>query len=944
MLGRAAELARIAAVAAQDPPRPWALTLAGEAGIGKSVLWRAAVTAARNASRGFVLTGRAAEEESGLAYAALTDLMEPLAAGNLDHLPVPQARALALALLLVDNDGQGPADARTVGTAVLGVLRRAAADGPLLLAIDDVQWIDSASARVLAFALRRAVHDGLPVGLLMTQRTPGEHPLSAAVGEVHETLEVGAVTLAVLRELMRERLGLVLTRPQLVRLDEACRGNPLLALEMGRELARLDRWPLPGEPLPVPAEAGRLIAGRIARLGTLDRDVLFVAAAASDPATETIATVLERMPTEVAAAATRHAAAGLLDGWAFTHPLIAAAALAAPPSTVRRALHARLAELAASPEERGRHAALAAEGPNATTAACVDAAALAARRRGAPFNAAAWSEAAADLTPQHDRSSLGAARRVRAARWFGESGAIERARAVLDLALADLEPGDARAEALELAAQMAGWCDGPAAVVTQAERALGDAGDPIVRARVLLRLAAQADHVGAASALPWAVEAVELLEGAGAEERDPDLVACALLQRASLQFATGRGDDEAAVRRAAALLADEPRSTPDGEVRPEGYRAHQDRTVWAIVHDRFDAALGAYLTELDRAHARGHDRPIPIIEAEIAQLAAWSGDLGGAERHAQAALDAAAFSDHPQGRTAGLAAVAHVAMLRGDLESAERAATEALTAHPVDDWLTLRLRAILGSAALARGDAATAARRLGALLDVTAAQGGRESLDGRFAGDLVEAAVAAGDLARARSTVELLEGSVTLMPRPWVRAIAARSRALLEAAEGDLDGAMTTIERALANHDVLPMPLERARSELVAGRIARRRKERRRAGVHLDRAVEQLAAVGAKAWLAIAEAERARLGRRTATGAGLTQTEEHVARLAARGLTNREVGEAAFLTPKSVEGVLARVYVKLGIRSRAELGAWVAGLEPGHGTGKPPFREAAPSA
>ena len=109
---------------------------------------------------------------------------------------------------------------------------------------------------------------------------------------------------------------------------------------------------------------------------------------------------------------------------------------------------------------------------------------------------------------------------------------------------------------------------------------------------------------------------------------------------------------------------------------------------------------------------------------------------------------------------------------------------------------------------------------------------------------------------------------MTLMPRPWVRAIAARSRALLEAAEGDLDGAMTTIERALANHDALPMPLERARSELVAGRIARRRKERRRAGVHLDRAVEQLAAVGAKAWLAIAEAERARLGRRTATARG----------------------------------------------------------------------------
>ena len=124
------------------------------------------------------------------------------------------------------------------------------------------------------------------------------------------------------------------------------------------------------------------------------------------------------------------------------------------------------------------------------------------------------------------------------------------------------------------------------------------------------------------------------------------------------------------------------------------------------------------------------------------------------------------------------------------------------------------------------------------------------------------------------------------------------------------------------------MPVERARTALIAGRIARRRKDRARARTLLEEAVEGFAAVGAEAWRSIAAAEASRLGRRSGVTDDLTETERQVARLAAGGMTNREVGEAAFLTPKSVEGVLARVYGKLGIRSRAELGAWLANQPP----------------
>ena len=175
--------------------------------------------------------------------------------------------------------------------------------------------------------------------------------------------------------------------------------------------------------------------------------------------------------------------------------------------------------------------------------------------------------------------------------------------------------------------------------------------------------------------------------------------------------------------------------------------------------------------------------------------------------------------------------------------------------------------------------------------------------------------------------VDALQTSARQVPRPWVLTNAARGRALLRAADGDLDAAVTAVAEALREAALLPMPFERARTELIAGRIARRRKSKREAMSHLDRARAIFDELGARAWIEITDAELARMGRRAASSDTLTETETVVARLAARGLTNRQVGEAAFLTPKSVEGVLARAYGKLGIRSRAELGAWLRSQE-----------------
>ena len=240
-------------------------------------------------------------------------------------------------------------------------------------------------------------------------------------------------------------------------------------------------------------------------------------------------------------------------------------------------------------------------------------------------------------------------------------------------------------------------------------------------------------------------------------------------------------------------------------------------------------------------------------------------------------------------------------------------------------WATATGRSSVSSA-LVRGDAAAAEEILASVLDEQLARDGREALELRLGGDLVEAAVTAGDLDRAEAVLALQGQTLATTPRPWLRVVALRGRALLEAARGDLDAADAHVTEALAVAQGLEMPIERARTQLVAGRIARRRKDRRRAGERLDEAATTFEAVGASAWLAITRAEAARLGRRTvADPDALTETEDQVARLAAAGRTNREVADAVFLSPKSVEGVLSRVYLKLGIRSRAELGAWLAG-------------------
>ena len=251
----------------------------GEAGAGKTTLWLAAHEEARE--RGYrVLETRPAEAEAGLPFAGLGDLVESTLDEVLDELPEPQADALRVALLLAPPGG-APPDERAVAVAVLGVLRELAGTGPVLVAVDDVQWLDPPSAKVVSFAWRRLREE--PVGLLLAHRLGTDAPAGLADDERVSPLAVGPLALGAVHRLLHSRLGLVLPRPALRRVHEVSGGNPFFALELGRALQAHEAELSPGEPLPVPDRLQELVRVRLEALPPESRDVLAAAAALSQP-------------------------------------------------------------------------------------------------------------------------------------------------------------------------------------------------------------------------------------------------------------------------------------------------------------------------------------------------------------------------------------------------------------------------------------------------------------------------------------------------------------------------------------------------------------------------------------------------------------------------------------------------------------------------------------
>ncbi len=885
---------------------PSATRLVGPAGIGKTALWEYAVSRVE-AAGWHVLAVRAAASEIALAWVGLTDLLARLDDSVLAELPEPQRDAIRAATLRTST-GPTPPDERTLGTALLATLHRLAASAPVLVALDDAAHLDPASARTLQFALRRL--EAQPVHVLATARGG---PDSVPDGD-QLTLEVGPMSIASLFQLVRDRVGLTFPRPTLVRIHDTSGGNPLYALELARALGRSEIRAEPGTPLELPGSLRSLVADRVAVLDPAVR-LLLAAAAASPrlPADGEDATIL--------ALAVAQALVVIADGMIRpAHPLVAATAYGSLDPVERAALHRRLASASTDPIERARHLAIAFPEIDPDVAQSLEEGAALAADRGAVEAATDLARLAVSRTADDDPRRL--ARVEQLASLLFEAGDTAGAAAQQRAAVTLCPPGSVRGRAQIRLAELIVESEGWSAAIPHLQRALADAyDDSELAAEVHLTWSAVC-YDDADESYEQAAQAVALL--AGIADPDPAILGGALCQAASAQFRAGRGLDHERLLRAIELE-----------------QAHPTRRL----SDRADAAYAAllkYADELEEADRRfavllaeaqssGDVSSLSYVHSHLPQLALWRGNVAQARELAEqhlALAEAAGMAAQADGARFLCALVATVDGRADGIEATMAADLVAATAAGAA-WDTQRLHGVLGMLAWSRGDTVVALGHFDAWCAVLVRIGLREPGYTRYHLDYAEALVSGGRLADARTFLDDLAAKAELSGRGYAHAVVSAGRALVLAAEGDVVGARAEAQAALRRHKTLPLRFDRARCLLILGQVCRRAKAKLSAREALTEALAEFAAMGAAPWHARAAAELARVNIRPAASDELTVTEHRVAELAAAGLTNRQVAERLFLATKTVEANLARVYRKLGIESRAELGARFGGAQAG---------------
>ncbi len=911
LFGRDPEVEALRAACDAVSSGPVGILIQGEAGIGKTSLLRELLAEADK--RGFLLLrAQPVESETQLSYAALGDLLEPVVDDLAGEVPGHHARTLDVALLRADPAAD-PADGREVGVALREAFRVLAGRGPLLVAVDDLQWIDRPSARALAFALRRL--DAEPVGFAGARRPRPPDLVWTALErslppERLHHLDIGPVDVDAVDALVRDRLGVGLPRPFLVRLHRGSGGNPFYAVEIARALQRRGLPLVPDERLPLPDSLRSLVLEPVATLPAPARDGLLTVAALSNPTPSLLRDVWD----DLEPAFDRGVLTLDGDRVRFSHPLLRSAVYATVAGPARGHLHRRLAVLVTDPEEQARHLALVTDSPDPGVAGALDAAAARAVGRGAPDAAAALAEDALRLTAPED----GPARRRRcllAAQQHATTGNSERAATLLKEAAALSRPGTQRALPLVLLGKIR-QVTGPLAETAGIfEAALADsARDPELETRVRAELAfthvwagnpraaapyaaaalAAAEHLGDATTLASAMAAHGLVAFFRAEEPDPGIVE---------RFEhLGLHGDVPVDRRPALLLASRNRWLGD----LEGPRR-------------------VYESELRAATDRGDDADLPFLLGTLAHLECLVGNAEAADGYAENAVALA----RQTGQSVRLATILSVRALvdarLGRVAAARAAATEGieLGARTGAGPAVVVNVGVIGFLELSLGDAAAAHERLGPLAQLSLSSGMVEPSVARWLPDEVEALVALGEPGAAGELLDPFEERAQALDRPWPVAAALRCRGALLAAGGDRSGAIATLEGAVRAHERVQEPFELGRTLLMLGTVARRAKQKRAARDALGAARDAFRATRSPLWAARADQELAGVGAAAAAPGELTPTEERVAGLAATGSTNREIADALLMSPKTVGHHLSRVYAKLGIRSRTQLAARV---------------------
>lgn len=905
---RETESAAIAEFLDTAATEPSGLVIDGERGIGKTTLWLDGVEQARR--RGWaVLATRPVEAESVLAYASLADLLGGVDAAEFTHLPAPQQVAIDRVLLRGDA-ADAATDPRAVAAAFRSVVDGLAAVGPVLIAVDDLQWIDRSSAAAVAFAARRLSG---PVGVFATLRTDLDSSIDASWlslprPDAIERLMLGPLSLGALHIVLSERLKRSIPRRRMVRIHEVSAGNPFYALELGRAMSDDHA----DDDTSLPPTLSDLVRARIGGLDPAVQDILLAAACAAAPTVELVALATDTPASRVVEIMADAEATGIIryegERLRFGHPLLAAGVYGDTPAFLRRAMHRRLADVVTEPELRARHLAHAATTGDAHTLQALDAAAITARSRGAPAAAAELLDLAIGL----GGDTVG--RRIRAAEHHFHATNFAEASSRLERIIETSGSGEARADALRVLADVRTAEENFDEMVTVLKRVLTESADDLelrVRSLVLLSYA-QLNIVEWDEAAHNIDEAVELATRLGR----PELLSQALAFQTMLRFCAGHGFDEATMALALEL------EDPSTDI-PLGVQASPQNAILLAWTGQLARGYEALKAVRQRALDRGQEHELAIIDAHCTWIALWRGALADAALLAEDALERARAMDNPHPLFAALTMQAGVAAYGGQEHRARDAIAEALAqaqrfGAPPTTRYTI---ATLGFLELSLGNHAAALSTLEPLLAlIDAAPMALEIVVAMFVPDAAEALVAMDRLDDAEHLIGRFESDGRRLDRAWMLACGGRCRAMLLAAHGDVDAASLTVQQAMVEHDRLPMPFERARTQLLLGQLQRRQRRKEGAANNFREALATFESLGTPLWAERARAELARtnVGPRRATM--LTPAEQRVAELAASGMTNRDVAAELFISPKTVEGNLARIYQKLGIRSRAELG------------------------
>lgn len=924
LIGRDTQLEHIATWLGDRSCLPSARVIEGDPGIGKTTLLRAAVATAEQVGYR-VLSMSPVEPESRLSYAALGDLLEGTLDAALPWLPEPQRVALETALLLRPASRGHRPETLAVATAVLNALRSLARAGPVLVAIDDAQWLDSATSEALRFALRRLRSEH--VAVVLSRMASADPRQGLRVSGLPSTLALGLGPLSIgaIHALIVERTALVPSRPVLRRVYELSTGNPFYALELARGIAE-DRLRLePGAILP--RDLRSLVDARTAHLPAGTRTVLAACSALSHPTEDLLEAALD--VTDVALMLAPAMASGVIedvgDEFRFSHPLLASAAYAAVSGAERRHLHARLAQVAPDTIERARHLALATVGTSEEVASVVEQAAIETFARAAAADAAELASLARRLTP--DGAPEARARRTYLESHYRfESGEAEASARLLEDLITRAVPGPARGRLLASLARVRHFQLDVAAGVAIQRQALAEAGtddelrgfleESLAEGLLLMRadLGAACDHARSAAAI--------------AERRgDEAALAEALAAVALTEQAAGLPRSDAMER----ALALEPATEGLCTMRQPSF------ALGSILgcDDRLERARDVLLDVMRRADDHGNVTSIAPVRNRLATTWCLLGDYDKAEPLLRESAEFAHQNGQTPSRASALGRLALVLARRGDVTGARDAAMRSLFLAGGPDFAPERPAPALacggehalwalGETALSVADAPETHRYLGPLVAALLDAGIREPGELRFLVCEVEALVLLGDLGEADRLTCWLEVEAERVGRPSARAASLASRGVVLAARGELSAALDLLERAVSWSDQAPLPFERARILLLLGRVQRRAAHKREARATLETAAAAFDAIGALRWADGAREELGRIGGRPPARGTLSGAEQQVVSLVTRGLSNKEVASALFVTPKAVEANLSRVFAKTGVRSRAELAALAA--------------------